>query len=149
LFLKKCYINIIDITFLKKLNFILLEEPLPVLFCVDYGIIARNILSGGKELDINRNSQSITCERFLQVYGKSISLPVGSGSEAFIHALSHLSVITHMPFLEIQSATKKYNLSSAYMYFLSQLLIQVLSSGGGLAEGLGRYQLHISKAEQH
>lgn len=35
------------------------------------------------------------------------------------------------------------------MYFPSQLLIQVLSSGGGLAEGIGRYLLHISEVERH
>lgn len=44
---------------------------------------------------------------------------------------------------------KKFNLSSVYMHFLSQLLIQVLSSGGGLAEAIGKYLLHIPQVKQH
>lgn len=44
---------------------------------------------------------------------------------------------------------RKSNLSWAYMYFLSQFLIQVLSSGFGLAEGIGRCLLHISEVERH
>lgn len=35
------------------------------------------------------------------------------------------------------------------MHFLSQLLIQVLSSGGGLAEAIGKYLLHIPEVKQH
>lgn len=35
------------------------------------------------------------------------------------------------------------------MYFLSQLLIQVLSSGGGLAEAIGKYLLHIPEVKPH
>lgn len=64
------------------------------------------LLSEGKKLYLSWNSQTITLEYFLQGLGKSISLPFGSGSEAFIHTLSHLSVVTHMPFLEIRSPTK-------------------------------------------
>lgn len=35
------------------------------------------------------------------------------------------------------------------MDFLSQLLIQVFSSGGGLAEAIGKYLLHIPEVNWH
>lgn len=63
----------------------------------------------------------------------------------FIHALSHLSVRYTRASSWDPAIYQKDNLSSAYMYFLSWLLIQVLSLGVSIGKNL----LHISKVKQH
>lgn len=110
---------------------------------------SRNPSFWGKEiisqLEFTDHHTWIFPSRFRQVYFPSFWLRLwGIYSYPFTFICRYTHAISWDPV-----TYKKYNLSSVYMYFLSQLLIQVLSSGGALAEAIGKYLLQIPAVKRH